>query len=405
MLLMVCSMGDVWVIREEATTKCPGLDLTAIPDYAFDILKVAIRSGVPEVTVEGYVGTIPLTGGGAIQIAPKYGASSYLEMLLGVRGVYQPRHFQEQREISDGNHTTRTGQDILATSFAKAVATVLSSGFRTERRTREVCDTFARGQISVLPTAMALSGRSSRPVVSQESYPTTRLIEHFVIAEAARVALPHVSDADFGARQALQRWLRLYPDRASLSDIADTGRKLASGRFSRSRGYYAPAVSLALALLGFAGLSDEGQRLARDCVVVHMPTLFESYVRTTLSLALSSSGYSIVKGGSPGNEFLYIDGRFELEPDLCIYKGAAIAGLGDVKYKRPSATDHYQLLSYMRAYGVDSGFFITPVRGNGEIISEYQTSDRLRVRELQVDLSDLSRVSIKLAEVRSTFAR
>lgn len=399
------SVNEIWFIREEATTPCPGLNVEEIPEYAFDILKVAKRAGIPEITVEGYVGEIPLSGGGTLQIKPKYGAAAYLEMLLAVRGVLAPLNRDTQRLLSAATAEARSPAELVAVALANEISAILTQGRRTERRTRVVTDGYARGVIDARKTALAMAARSLRPVVSRENYPSTMLAEHRVLTGAAYVAERYLSPtANVVPLAALRRWRRMFHHLPSRDDIANAQRKLAEGGFAKSRGYYTAAVSLALVALGFSGLTEEGSRLARDCVLTHMPTLFETYVRKSMSLALTARGVTITKGGLPANEFLYKGGAFELEPDICVYRGAQICAIGDAKYKRPDAKDHYQLLEYMRAFGMRSGFFVVPKQRADDKSLSWETTDGLTVHQLTVDLERPASSSDWITRVESLLA-
>ena len=124
-------------------------------------------------------------------------------------------------------------------------------------------------------------------------------------------------------------------------------------------------------------------------MVVNTATLFEKYVRGRLAQRYSREGLVVRKGGTP-EEFLYVDGTYGLYPDITIARGATYATVGDAKYKAPDAGDHYQLSTYMQAFGVEHGFLLCPVYSKDIVaVVPKVTYDRRKMFEVYLPLVDL----------------
>lgn len=74
--------------------------------------------------------------------------------------------------------------------------------------------------------------------------------------------------------------------------------------------------------------------------------------------------------------------------------------VGDAKYKKPDASDHYQLHAYMRAYGVSVGALISPdfAKPNTDVLSRF-THDGLKTIEIYLPLSNLDKAEESLARL------
>lgn len=389
-----------WEIREESTTACPGLHPEAIPSFAFEYVSATLAGGVTHLTVDGYVGLIPLIGGGHVRIRAKYGDNAYLYMLFAARNILDGARPWELDEAAFQVGEDVSPPELIARTFSNGLSTIQASGLLNARVTRQVEDSFSHGRINALKTALGLAKRLSLPIVSSREFKTTDTPEHRVLSRAALAALSHLNEETSpNPVTACRRWLRSFPSVADIQDIRDVELRLAQQRYGKSRGYYDGALASALVLLGVNGVSDAGNELSQDCVLVHTPTLFEEFVRIEIRRILSPAGYIVTKGAQPGNEFLYTSGMFELQPDLCVYRRGTLRIIGDAKYKTPDAKDHYQLLAYMRQYGVKSGFFVSPSKHEKDTTREYQTSDGLVVRDIKVDLKDLPGIATTLTQI------
>ncbi|KRF35505.1 hypothetical protein ASG96_18955 [Terrabacter sp. Soil810] len=91
----------------------------------------------------------------------------------------------------------------------------------------------------------------------------------------------------------------------------------------------------------------------------------------------------------------------ELEPDLVLKRGIRLLALGDVKHKTPTASDYYQMMTYIGHYGLDSGFLLCATDREAAHQSHVVVRGNAQVVEIPLPIANLRRVEEILGELDS----
>lgn len=79
-------------------------------------------------------------------------------------------------------------------------------------------------------------------------------------------------------------------------------------------------------------------------------------------------------------------------PDVYIEKSGTPLLIIDAKYKKPSASDHYQLIVYLAEHRVNKGVLISPNFHSDEVeIINYKSESGFLVKEIYLPMSNLKR--------------
>lgn len=201
-------------------------------------------------------------------------------------------------------------------------------------------------------------------------------------------------------------WLRRYQRSRDLAaDVAQVRRGFASGSYGGPRDYYRRALMLAQVILGADGLGFAGNaRIHGDAILLQTASIFERYLRNVIRNAYNDQGFVVTKGGV-GTMTLYTDGTFELTPDIVVSRDARTLLILDAKYKKPTASDHYQLYAYLAASRTSRGVLLAPLYEGSELeIREYSTGDNMVVREVFLPMTNLRVTEAFLGQVVQKFA-
>lgn len=376
-----------WSAVESRVTLLPGFDPAWLPSGAFQYLHIIRRDGVPGLDVGPYVGTIPLNNGDTLRLTPKCGEMPFLRMLLSCESL-----FSEARTTFDRFSKYSSGNDgdfskLVRQAFIESIEVILATSLRPERRKVTRVASYAMGAVVPTATAFRLQGRLEPPVVSQASEKTLDTAENRVLSAAALSARRMSQDLGKPEQQVIEDWLRrcrhhvMHP-----GDLAEVARLILRGQAGGSRGYYVPALNLARVILGQIGLTQnsEGPLLA-DSLIINTPTLFEDYVRNRIRVAYQDKGL-LVRKGSLAGRYLYLDGSYQMIPDVTIWRAEKLLLICDAKYKEVDQSDHYQMLNYLEEFGVGVGILIFP--GTGEPRRKKTATGRA-VIELPIPITDL----------------
>lgn len=131
---------------------------------------------------------------------------------------------------------------------------------------------------------------------------------------------------------------------------------------------YTRALRLAAALILNEGieLPVGGTDIFLPSFLVDMETLFETYMRRTLSTRLT--GFTVLNGNEFGGKPLFDDRKSPTaNPDIVVRQRGEPVLLAEVKYKpRASREDINQIITYAISYGVSRVLLLMP----SEILSE-----------------------------------
>jgi 5-methylcytosine-specific restriction endonuclease McrBC regulatory subunit McrC len=369
-----------------------GLSASDIPYPLPSGIRVLVQGAKIGLEVLGVVGSIPLRNGDTLQIIPKIGRVNFLRLLFRAEGNQTDLEssFEEfvQLSVTDeasidtavSRHLLFSAEEILKRSPLRG---------RVARRHR---GSFAAGRIDVLATVLNLASRQEEPVVYVSKDKTEDIPENRVITEAIIRVWATLQNADHNNfRHVYDRWVKRFPRSRTLgADLEKIEQRFASRGYGGGRDYYRKALMVSQVVLGTNGIGlGEGSSLEGDAIVINTADVFEKYLRSVITRAYAASGYIVTKGGV-GTASLYVDGKFELIPDIVVDRNQRTVLIADAKYKVPTASDHYQMATYLAAKHVSSGLLLSPRFDDGEIeIREYATATRVAVREVFLPMNDL----------------
>lgn len=389
-------------IREGQPTWIPGVRLRDLPHPLPSRIRLFCRADELGIEAQGLVGSIHLGNGDTLQILPKVGEANFLRMLF--RSLASQVDFNRQFRdlVPYGVEDAESVAVLAARQLVRAADTVLRGGPSTSRLRVVKRVSSAGGQVLPAPTALALARHEPDPVVTRMRTRSHDTSENRVILHALKMAASLLRSPE--RREALEtqdRWeRRVCHERMRLDDILLTRQRIARSWYAGPRGYYSPAVTLALVLLGSLGMTlSKEATLEGEAFLLDSADVFEEYVRRVIADHYGRVGCIVSKGGSVSRT-LYQDGSFGIAPDVVIERQATILLVGDAKYKEPTSDDHYQMLSYLMTMGADLGVLLTPNgRGGRPQLSCHKTYERFTTIVADLPVNDLDATEDFLADV------
>lgn len=389
-------------IQEGEPTWLPGVRLSDLPSPLPASIRLFSRGDQLGIDADGVVGSIPLGNGDSLHILPKIGEVNFLRMLFRTLG----RQADVERQFDDfasyGVEEREGLPALAARRSVRAADLVLRRGASTTRVRDVRRASSATGQLLPAPTALALARRERDPVftrlrIRSHDSPENRLIFRALLT-AAGILLS--ADRDY-AIEVCAKWNRRVSGAPlTESDLRLTQKRLAMKAYQGPRGYYGPAVTLALVLLGSLGLTlDAHPSVEGDPILLNSADVFENYVRRVISDHYGAAGCFVSKGGSVPLT-LYEDGTFGIRPDVVVERHSAVLLVGDAKYKTPSPDDHYQLLAYLATMNAHWGVLLTPNGRFGAVqLSVHRTLRGYVTLVADLPMADLETTERFLADV------
>lgn len=355
------------------------------------------------IEVQDLVGALPLSNGDTLHIIPKIGTVNFLRLLFRAEGAQEELDREYDAFVSYGIEDEQNVGSIVARQLLLTADEIMRRSPLFGRVRRIQRGVFAAGRLRAIPTVLATAQRKREPATYDVWERTLDIAENRVITEALMRGWLLMSPEDRSVlRPVYERWIARFPRcRIASSDLREIKRNFASRRYGGSRDYYRKALMLTQVVLGSEGLGfGDAAALEGDAVLLRTSDVFESYLRKSISEAHAGSRYVVTKGGVH-TASLYIDGSFELEPDVVIEKDGAIVLVADAKYKQPSASDHYQMSAYLWAHGCDRGLLLTPHFDESDEVRvrDFRTVNGKIVRETYLPLKNLDVTEAFLAEV------
>lgn len=394
-------------VTEGETCWLPGIITSDLPSALPTGVTVHIKNGTIGLESQGVIGAFPLKNGDTIQIEPKIGDVNFLKLLFRAEGNQRILEsefddFVELSVVDDANMNS-----IVARQLLKSLDEILRRSPIQGRIRSLATGDYAMGEIDPLTTAMRIATGKSRPVASRLTRRTIDVAENRVLTEALVRAWAILSDESRSTyAKTREHWLRRFARSDDIwVDLLSVDSKFSVTGYGGARDYYRRALMLAKIILGSSGvgLSGDGQ-IRSDAVLLNAADIFEKYVRSVIRDAYTTKGFVVTKGGV-GVHSLYTDGSFELLPDIVISKNSAICLIADAKYKKPTASDHYQMSAYLAAHDLKRGILIAPLfSGRSVNVREYSTPNKLVVRELFLPMSDLDATEEALSSLVETFS-
>jgi len=393
--------------KEGEITWLPGLHVSDIPHPLPKGINVHLRRGELGLEAQGLVGAIPLLNGDTLQVVPKIGRVNFFRLLFKAEGFQQDLEREYDAFVSYSVDEDENIDSIVARQLMFSAAEIMKRSPQQGRVRRRCEGMFAAGQMDVVSTALNIACRKQEPVTYFIKERTLDISENRVLTEAIVRAWLTLGETDrVELRPVQERWLSRFPRSQNLDvDLEQVEQGFASGRYGGARDYYRRALMLARIVLGSHGLGlSEVAVVEGDAILLNTADIFEKYVRNIISDAYSEAGYVVAKGGV-GVTSLYTDGSFELQPDITISRSGRTLLIADAKYKRPTASDHYQMHTYLARNGVTRGLLLAPLyEGNEVVVREYSTTDKTVVREAYLPMGDLNVTEAFLGTVIELFS-
>lgn len=186
-----------------------------------------------------------------------------------------------------------------------------------------------------------------------------------------------------------------------------------SRKIPNLRGYYHEILEICGVVLSGQEidlLKIDDQKILSS-YVIHMPDVFEDYVRNVIGNGLASKGMNAKDGNlrsvlkklldTPNNKSPYL-----AKPDIVVSKDYKAKALVEVKYKKNvNEKDRYQLISHAMSYQVNCAIFVLPAIDSSNIsepifLGTIGKLEKVFLYEIRVDLSshDLKSEESELCE-------
>ena len=391
-----------WNAIESSITWLPGFQRGLIPSYLADKLRFVVRGSATGIEVGNIIGSVILSNGDTLHIKPKVGELNFFRMLSVCEGLRAELNSDYQEFVGYQENNDVSLPKLIARRFLHELHHVLKASLRFERTKLIQERQFVEGNILPLQTIKNIRKRKAFPIATVVSVRDFDTAEHRILAEAAKYALSYVDSSNKNPHiVSAKYWIKRFSGSLRLmQDLAEVNRNLRKSKYAGVRGYYVRTLTLAKVILGQSGFTQgKAEEIYGDAILINSATLFEEFIRNIIAEKYHPKGFSVRKGGNP-TEFLYVDGSYKLTPDIAIFKGVNQVLVGDAKYKVPDAKDHYQILSYMRSYGLTTGVLFAPSFSEIErVISERKTQQGEKVIEIYLPLSNLDATETLLGQL------
>jgi len=375
-------------------------------DLSPGVIQQLARS--PEFTI----GPDPGSPGRWIVAAKQYaGVAQYDELELRVRPKVRPDRLVEllvnslDRIAWDPRDVDWAASDDLVATIAGAfLATAeraLNSGVLQGYVTEEADLYAVRGRIDLSRQMSRNPGLPLPIAVTYDEY-TIDVLENQLLAGAGRLLLrlPGLpSSLQLRLRRLEYQLLEVTPTRPSPTPP--------TVRWTRLNLRYRPSVTIARIVLMWGALDFEREgSTSAPAFMVDMNQVFEDLVGQSIRGALAPALAVDLQAG----DYLDMQRRIPIRPDIVVRDGATTIAVADVKYKRVSAggvssDDVFQALAYATRYGLQECTLIYPERPPMERLEVGDVTVRLESVEIDQRRADreaaLSVLAHSLAQLTS----
>lgn len=381
----------VFVATEGQICWLPGVELDDVPEGLPPSVSFFTRSGMVGVKFDGVVGSVGLQSGDVIQVNPKIGDVNFLKLVAFTTGgdsliekISQSTKysFEEGQQLSS----------LVAEEFLDCAEGAMRFGLQHARQWQNHAGREVRGRIDLVLTEQRIVVAHDRPVVSKVRMRTFDTPENRLAAAALLVAEALVPE---NRRNDILRLRRRWPCTSSsieriIADLDAVERGMLQNEYRGVRDYYRELMGLSLVVLNIGGLGHgSDQFLGGRTFLVNTANVFETFILRAVQNSLSGREAVVTKGGTEFRS-LYLDGTFQMEPDVVIEKFGKCVGIIDAKYKFPTSGDHYQMMSYIENFGVNSGALFRPTFSNEMPgIERLKSVSGKEVAVLRLDLANL----------------
>ncbi|MEP1537970.1 MAG: hypothetical protein ABJQ34_03980 [Paracoccaceae bacterium] len=393
--------------KEGETTWLSDVALSDIPGGLPAGIQVLVKSGNIGLRIDGLVGALPLGRGQTLRILPKIGNANFFAMFFRAEGALEEAERDLERLVEYATSSQQTVEGVVARSLIFSADEIQRRGPMIGRISRVVEARSAVGAIDVASTVRKLKAGAEKPVVSKSRSRSLDIAENRIITCALGRALRVLSIEDqerFG--NIAHAWARTFPASNDLrADLESVERVLARNGYGGPRGYYQKAITASLIVLGVSGISLSGSNTIHgEAVLINTPDIFEKFLRNTIRKQYSNRGLMVTKTGLDSTS-LYTNGSYSLEPDIMVYKNGEPALLCDAKYKTPTSADHYQMQTYLKRLGLNSGILLCPNFDGATVeLREFRSPDSTVVREIYLPMQKLDLTEAYLGTLIQKFS-
>jgi 5-methylcytosine-specific restriction enzyme subunit McrC len=342
-------------------------------------VRADFKDGGLQLSAMGVTGLIPLTNRVMIQVRPRFPLQNLTHMVTACG--YSPTILSALRDYTPSDYWADWLMDVLADALLAALDTIRQQGLLRVYVRRSDASAFPHGRVNVTATATRIASRGINHRADYSWFERTidnapnqllkatllRLHARYLFAprhQGTRTRMSRIAEA-------IRLFREVETDRhlRSLNDAQVRGSKL----LPTPRGYYRPALDLAVAILTGRGVSLDPSLPARAHIVdvpftvdpgistnVTLPTLlvktddlFEQFVRLSLQASFSGDpSIAILDGnkregrlplyiphtaadlaGMPPHEIVTVSGQPHAEPDVvCRRPDGSHPLIADVKY-------------------------------------------------------------------------
>lgn len=313
-----------------------------------------------------YIGFLPVTDQTYLIVQPK-GEIEDLFHMVSLSGKSERKILERigtDWKISDYSDLL----SFMAHDFISGLSQVERFGFWKRYEDKYHTLPLVRGKIDIGQTIRGpwMHG-FSHMLVSQVAEPELDIAPNRII-RACIISLLKTKGLTREDRRKLHRLERIFrriPLKNTKRDLHEVVSLISSKRgIPSSRLYYRDLLSISLFVLenSSCSLMEEGP-VELNAFAINMDQVFEGYVRNLIAEELSVDGFS-VKDGNQGNHFLFNNSSdYRIQPDLLIEKAGKVVLVADSKYTKgmPSKDDMAQIISYIAAFGLNTGILICPM--------------------------------------------
>lgn len=183
-----------------------------------------------------------------------------------------------------------------------------------------------------------------------------------------------------------------------------TIQEIDSIRYNPMNIVYKPLMQVCKSLISYKSYKNDAKsNLTNDyAVFIDMAEVWENYIYKLLTKNLDS--YDVISLNLMGGDYLFVDNKRPIRPDIIIKKDGKVLAVIDAKYKwytkigyneqssgAVSISDLYQMSTYLYRFGSEDtiGIFVTPCKDIGEgLVQLAGKKNRIGVLGLDLDLND-----------------
>lgn len=329
-------------------------------------LAAAMRGGEIVLRTTRFVGTIPLTPGLSVRVAPraKIRNLSYMVVKSGVAATaisgFSRGYLPKFEGLSES-------EKFYSELLIEGVRKVERRGYlKSYVRPRRVPPWRGKVLVSATVRMYVSKGIRYRQAWEQSTLSVSN-IENIAIKRALKevVAWFRLNRPGSAQRREAERLLHgmQHVEDSELEGwvvVRELGNRIRS--FPRQWKLYQEVLWVAYLVLQrvLPDVAREGI-IPLQSLILDVSEVFEAYLRNELSLRLGRKGYQVDDGRRVTYRLFQEGGKYRVQPDMVIRQNDTVVAVMDAKYKpEPKEDDRYEVIAFMDALGVEIGGFVCP---------------------------------------------